>query len=185
MSEVFKQVKISEAYRLLHPKPVSLIISIRPSGELGVMPAAWITPLSRNPQLVGVSIAPIRHTYEVLRDAGDFTLNVMPKEHIKQVNFLGTISGKEKKDKIKMSGLTLTESRKVKSPHVLEALAVLECVVEKEVEAGDHIFIISRVMDSYVKPDVFDETYLPHRAKILFHLGGTNYVTLSDDVLKP
>ena len=185
MNGAFKQVESSEAYRLLHPKPVVLVVSISPSGEVGAMPAAWVTPLSRSPQLVGVSIAPSRHTYRVIKQSGDFTLNVMSRTHIGQVNFLGAVSGREKGDKLQASGLTLGKSRRVRSPHVLEALAVLECLVEKEVEAGDHVFIIGRVMDSYVRPEVFDKTYLPSMAKILFHLGGSRYVTISDEVLTP
>ncbi|MBS7621567.1 flavin reductase, partial [Candidatus Bathyarchaeota archaeon] len=48
---------------------------------------------------------------------------------------------------------------KVRPPHIGEALAVLECKVEKEVEVGDHVFFIGRVLEAYAKSGAFDEVY--------------------------
>lgn len=184
MSQIFEEVRTSNAYRLLHPKIVVLLISVNRAGAVNGMPAAWVTPLSRNPPLVGASIAPTRYTYGFLKDSGEFTLNVMSKDYVRTINFLGTVSGREK-DKLSECGLTLRASRRVKAPHVLEALAVLECVVYKEVEAGDHSFFMGRVVDAYVKPDIFDEVYNPRRAKLLLHSGGNIYATIADEVLTP
>lgn len=182
MSQAFESVRISEAYRLLHPKIAAILISINHSGAVNGMAVAWMTPLSRNPPLVGVSIAPTRYTYELLKDSREFTLNVMSKDYLRAVNFIGTVTGRGR-DKFKECGLTLGESRKVKAPHVSEALAVLECTVYKEVEAGDHSFVMGRVVDAYVKPGIFSEVYDARRTKMLLHLGGSMYTTISDEVL--
>jgi len=184
MSLEFEQVKTSETYRLLHPKIASIFISTNRIGAVNGMIAAWVTPLSRNPPLVGASIAPSRYTYEFLKDSGEFTINVMSMDHLREVHFLGTVSGRER-DKLRECGLTLRPSRRVKAPHVLEALAVLECSVYKEVEAGDHQFIMGRILDAYVKPGMFGEVYNPRRAKMLMHLGSSSYTTIIDDVLSP
>jgi len=109
----------------------------------------------------------------------------MSKEYAKQIHFLGTVSGRDHKDKLRESGLTISKSKKVKVPHVEEALAVLECKIEKLVEAGDHVFVIGRVLEAYAKSDVFDETYRPEKAKILLHLGGAYYTTISDEIIVP
>jgi len=184
MSGEFEHVRLSEAYRLLHPKIANLLISINRAGAVNGMIAAWVTPLSRNPPLVGASIAPSRYTYGFLKDSGEFTLNVMSRDHLSEVHFLGTVSGRDR-EKLRECGLTLRESRRVRAPHVLEALAVLECTVYKEVEAGDHVFFMGRVVDAYVKPGLFDEVYNTRRAKMLMHLGSTSYTTIIDEVLSP
>ena len=184
MSQTFEDVKTSNAYRLLHPKIVALLISVNHAGAVNGMPAAWVTPLSRNPPLVGASIAPTRYTYGFLKDSGEFTLNIISKDYVRTINFLGTVSGRDR-DKLRECGLTLRPSRRVRAPHVLEALAVLECTVYKEVEAGDHVLIMGRVVEAYVKQGIFEEVYNPRRAKMLMHLGSSSYTTIVDDVLSP
>lgn len=148
------------------------------------MIAAWATPLSFNPPLVGVSIAPSRYTHEVVKSSGEFTLNVMDRRYVRQVHFIGTVSGRGR-DKLSEAGLTLMDSRRVRSPHADEAMAVLECVVEREVPAGDHTLFIARIVDAYARRGVFDEVYRPDRAKILMHLGGSEYATIADELITP
>ena len=181
----FINVPLLSAYHLLHPKPAILVISADAAGRVNGMIAAWTTPVSHSPPLVGVSIAPKRYTYELIKESGEFTLNIMSKEYAKQINFLGTVSGRDRKDKLRESGLTISKSKKVKAPHVEEALAVLECKVEKEVEAGDHVFFIARILEAYAKSGVFDEIYKPEKAKILLHLGAADYVTISGETIRP
>ena len=180
----FTPVPVSSAYHLLHPKPAALIISIGSSGRANGMIAAWTTPLSCSPPLIGVSISPRRYTYKLIKESREFTLNILDVNHVKQVHFLGTVSGRSR-DKLKESGLTLSESKRVKPPHVEEALGVLECRVEKEVEAGDHVFFIARILEAYAKSEVFDEIYKPEKAKILLHLGAADYVTISGETIRP
>lgn len=177
-------IPISSAYHLLHPKPAALVISVDSSGRVNGMIAAWTTPLSHSPPLIGVSISPRRYTYELIKESQEFTLNILDVNYVKQVQFLGMVSGRSR-DKLKESGLTLSKSRKVKPPHVEEALGVLECRVEKEVEAGDHVFFIARILEAYARSEVFDEIYEPEKAKVLMHLGGSYYTTISDETITP
>ena len=183
-SKGFAAVSLLTAYHLLHPKPAILVISADSSGRASGMIASWTTPVSHSPLLVGVSIAPARYTYQLVKSSREFTLNVLDSRYVKHVNFLGTVSGRNR-DKLRESGLTVARSKKVKPPHVEEALAVLECAVEKEVEAGDHVFFIARVLEAYAKPEFFDEVYKPEKAKILMHLGGAYYTTVSDELITP
>jgi len=183
MHEDFIRIGAQASLRLIMPRPAILVISSDLSGKVNGMTAAWTTPLSHNPPLVGVSISPKRYTYQLIKESHDFTLNVLSVNYVRQVNFLGTVSGRNR-DKIRESGLTLSGSRIVRAPHVLEALAVLECIVENEVKAGDHNLFIARVVDAYVKNNTFEETYKPNKAKILMHLGGSCYVTLADELIE-
>lgn len=180
----FKKVKLSSAYRMINPRPAVLVISISPDGKANGMIAAWTTPLSLSPPLIGVSIAFERYTYELVKESGEFTLNVLDRRYLKQVHFLGTVSGRSR-DKLMECGLTVRRSRKVRAPHVAEAIGVLECKVEKDVEVGDHAFFIARVVDAYAKDEFFDEVYDPKKAKMLMHLGGAYYTTISDETITP
>lgn len=185
MSDVdFKNISPSTAYRLLHPKSAILVISSGPDGRANGMVAAWTTPLSMNPPLVGVAVAPSRYTHRLIKESREFTMNVLDMRYVRQIHFFGTVSGRNR-DKFSESGLTPMKSRKVSAPHVAEALAVLECRTENEVTTGDHTFFIARVVDAYVRRDAFDEVYLPERAKILLHLGGALYTVPGDELISP
>ena len=182
--EDFTAVPRSVAYRLIHPRPVAVIMARDGSGKVNGMTASWVTPLSHSPLLLGVSIAPSRYTYGLIKETGEFTVNVFTKKYLKQVYFIGTTSGRDV-DKLKQVELTLRESKKVRVPHLAEALAVLECRVEKEVEVGDHALFVARVVEAYAKKGTFDEIYDPKKAKILLHFGGSGYTTITDETLKP
>jgi len=182
-----KFVKVSREYghRLIHPKPAILVISRSLDGRVNAMTAAWSTPLSWDPPLVCVSISPKRYTHKLIKESREFTLNVLGADLVKEADYFGTVSGRDV-DKFKERKLTLLESKKVKTPHLAEALAVLECSLYKEVEAGDHTIFIGLVEEAYVKPGLMkDSRYDPRKAKILMHLGDDYYTTISDEVLRP
>jgi len=48
------------------------------------MPAIWCMPLSFNPPLVGVAIAPEHETYRIIMDAGAFGTNWLAFSHARQ-----------------------------------------------------------------------------------------------------
>lgn len=184
VAESFIPVEAPTSLRLIFPRPAVLVISVDDEGRANGMTAAWTTPLSHSPPLVGVSISPLRYTYQLIKRSGEFTLNVLDRNYTKQVHFIGTASGRNR-DKLAEASFNLRQSKKVKPPHIGEALAVLECKVEKEVEVGDHVFFISKVLEAYAKSEAFDGVYKPEKAKILMHLGGACYVTLTDEPIRP
>ena len=183
-AEELSEIPLKLATRLLHPKPAIIVISSDSSGRVNGMAAAWITPIARSPPTIGFSIASQRYTYELIKESKEFTLNIVDADYVDQVHLLGTISGRDR-DKLKESGLTLVASKNVKPPHIKEALAVLECRVKNELEIGDRIFIIAEVVAAYARKDLFTEVYDPEKARILMQLGGANYTTITNQLIKP
>ena len=51
---------------------------------------------------------------------------------------------------------------------------------------GDHILIVGEVLEAYVKSGVMKRgIYDPRVAKVLMHLGGVGYITISDEIITP
>ena len=181
----FVKVSTSTAYHLLHPQPAVIVVSLDSKGKPSGMTAAWTSPISMDPPLISVSIAPRRYTYRLIKETGDFTINVLDVSLVAEAHFFGTRSGR-RVDKFAESGLTAERSLKVKSPHIKEALAVLECNLHREIELGDHILIVGEVLEAYVKPGMMKRgIYDPKVAKVLMHLGGVGYVTVADEIINP
>ena len=73
---MFKKVELANAFRLLHPR-FTVLVTSEFEGKRGVMAASWVTPVSREPAIVAVSISPKRETFKLIVKSGCFALNVM------------------------------------------------------------------------------------------------------------
>ena len=183
--EGFIRIHTSTAYHLLHPRPAVIVVSLDSNGKPNGMTAAWTTPVSMKPPLITVSIAPRRYTYKLIKETGDFTVNVLGVNLVAEADLFGTRSGREI-DKFVESGLTAERSLRVKSPHIKEALAVLECSLYREIELGDHILVVGEVLEAYAKPGITRRgIYDPKVAKVLMYLGSMSYITVTDEVINP
>ena len=162
----------NDDYRVLHPRPVYLIVS-GGEGKYNIMAASWVTPLSEEPPRLGVAIDRESYTYELIHKYKEFTVNVIDPTLIDKVWYVGTKSGR-KEDKIKAVGLTLHPSNKISVPGLAESLAFIECRVVNEVHVGEVAFFIADMVEIHVKPELYDPKYGWNikKARILLHISG-------------
>lgn len=88
----------------------------------GFVGAMWNTPYA----VVAVRLS--RHTHEFLENSDSFTLCAFPKEYRKDLDLLGSVSGRDR-DKIAESSLHPIAAQKVASPSYEEATLSIECRV--------------------------------------------------------
>jgi len=169
----WKNISFHEWPYILHPRPV-VVVASEYGGKLSAMAASWVTPVSRNPPVVAVAIAKKRLTYELIVKSREFSVNLLPLNLLEKIHFLGSVSGRELPNKIEEAKLTITKGRKVKVPIILESLAIVECVLWKNVEAGDHNIVVGKIVEVYAKPEfnVFKEETI---RKIPLHVGRNVY----------
>ena len=122
------------------------------SGD-NMMAAAWLSQVSVDPPLFMVSLRKERYTYEKVQETGEIAINMMPIEHADKVHFCGTRSGR-KVDKFAETGLTRRKPVMTSSVLVEQAIAIYECRVVNEVEAGDHQLIVAEVVFVHRKKGV-------------------------------
>jgi len=170
-------------YYILYPRPV-VVVSASADGCESAMAASWCSPVSRDPPLVMVAIAPTRYTYELIKSSGEFAINILDYRFCKEVNFLGIVSGRDYPDKIERSKLHKIKAKKIKAPIISESTAVLECKLYKEISlGGDHVMVIGKVIEAYAKeplkgiPDI--KSY-----RTLLQLAGTTYTTTITSYIK-
>lgn len=73
-----------------------------------------------------VMVRPSRYTYELIEDADDFTVNVMPADKSKTVKFCGVASGRDT-DKLMACELTTSPGQAVQAPVINEGIIHYEC----------------------------------------------------------
>ncbi len=143
---------MSEALDYL-PLPLVIVTAgdIDNPRKRGGMAAAWVCRVSWEPPLFSVAFAPTRYTYELIKEFREFAINVVPPE-LEEVTFrvFGSMSGREV-DKFEVAKVRIKRGRRIRAPVLEDALAIIECIYESEFEAGDHIVVIGRAIDSYVQ----------------------------------
>jgi flavin reductase (DIM6/NTAB) family NADH-FMN oxidoreductase RutF len=104
-----------------------LLASIGANGKANVMTIGWgtIGAVWGRPMFV-VFVKHSRHTYSLMEEVSDFTVNVFPKELGAAVKPCGSISGRDH-DKFAEAHLTQIPSHEVHSPSIQECVLHYEC----------------------------------------------------------
>lgn len=132
-------------YYLLHPRPAYVIGSGKFGERINFMAASWVSPVSEEPERVMIALDKGSYTYELIKEYGEFTVNVLPMKLVNAIYCVGSISGRER-DKASRCGLTPEKGRRVSAPVVKEAVGFLECKVYARVDSGDTELILGDVL---------------------------------------
>ena len=145
--------------KLTDPRQVILVTSREEMEILGkkevkdnIITVAWHMPVSFEPFLYAISVGKTRFSCKIIQKSKAFVVNFVPFELKEQALKCGMISG-EHKDKFKETKLGKEEAKSVDCLRIKEALAYIECEVVNEVDAGDHIIFIGKVLNSGVKKE--------------------------------
>jgi len=161
-----------------------LVAALVNEHHVNLMTAAWCMPVSASPPMIAISIAPRRFTHELILRNREFTINIMSMEHLKEVHYCGTVSGRAE-DKLSRTGFTLEKSSKIRTPYLREAVAALECVLANSVRAGDHTLFLGEVVEAHVRRGIFDRKYLIDRVDLILYVGEGEYTTTLKSTKKP
>ena len=166
---------MAEMREVVNPRQVVLITSrthmvpkFRAKAEEkdNVMAVAWHMPVSFEPPFYAISVGKQRYSLEMIRKGRSFVVNFMPYTMKKKVLSAGRISG-EHTNKFAEIGLEKEDAETIDCCRLKDALACLECEVEQEIEAGDHIIFIGRVLKAIKKKE----------GKRIYQTGGDKFTT--------
>jgi flavin reductase (DIM6/NTAB) family NADH-FMN oxidoreductase RutF len=118
------------------------VVGVAHEGRSDAFTAAWITQVSFDPLLLGLSINPEHASYALLRDSQAFAVNVLKRDQLDLARHFGTQSGR---DRDKLSGMRWRLGE-VGAPVLLDAAAYLECRVTGIVSAGDHELVLGQAI---------------------------------------
>jgi len=127
----------------------------------------WHMPVSFEPMLFAISVGKTRFSLKLIEDSKVFIVNFLPINLEESAWFCGTQSG-EHIDKFEKMKLTKVEGNSVDCPYIKEASGILECKVVNQIEAGDHIIYVGKVMN----------TEQISNGKRLFHIEGDRFTGL-------
>ena len=118
---------------------VTVVTGHGPDGPAGLA-ANSFTSVSLDPPLVLVCMAHTSSTWPAIRDSGHFAVNILGEHQEDTCRRFGARSG----DRFEGVGWT---AGKTGSPVLHEAIAFVDCVIDAEHDAGDHVIVGGRVLD--------------------------------------
>lgn len=150
---------------LLAPVPPALI-SCGTLEKPNVMTAAWTGIIASDPAMTYVSIRPSRYSHQLIKESGEFVINLTHLPLVKAADWCGVKSGKNV-DKFKEMGLTAAPCSKIKAPQIEEAPVSLECKVKSVTNYGTHDMFLAEI----VAVDV-DDKYIDEEGKLWLEKAG-------------
>ncbi len=141
---------------MLYPLPVVMVSAADKEGRDDIITVAWAGTVCTNPPMVSISIRPERYSYHMIRETGEFVINLTTEELVFATDYCGVKSGRDV-DKFKETGLTREKAEKVKAPMIAEAPVSIECKVKEIRELGSHHMFIAQVAAVHADEKYMDE----------------------------
>jgi len=113
--------------------------------ERNIITVGIVHAMSLKPAIVGIGVAPARHSHKLLQKYPDFSVNIPGKEMLDQVNFCGSKSGRDV-DKFKEARLTAVKGKKIASPVIGECLVTIECKKTGSLDIGDRTWFYGEIV---------------------------------------
>lgn len=140
---------------LLAPMP-PVMVSCGSFEKSNIITVAWTGILNTHPPMTYISVRPSRHSYEIIKESGEFAINLTPADLVKKADFCGIYTGK-KVDKFEKCGFNKQEGSVVSCPIIAECPLTLECKVKEIVPLGTHDMFISEIVAVDVAEELLDE----------------------------
>ena len=139
---------------MLYPAPAAMV-SCKYGDIENIITVSWAGTICTNPPMLSISIRPSRYSYELIKNSGEFVVNLPGKDLAFSADFCGVKSGREV-DKFSYLKLTKEKASIVNVPMIKEAALSIECKVKDIIELGSHHMFIADVVALNVNEDLID-----------------------------
>jgi len=147
-----KRAGLGEAMARTYPNGIIMAVARGPSGKYNPITLGLFMQTSGDPPMFAISVAPERYSFEVIRSSKQFVLSYPSLEMASDALFHGTHSGRNM-DKLAECKTRTQPASKIDCVLLSDAVANLECELVGELESGDHVIFLGRVVASHVNED--------------------------------
>jgi flavin reductase (DIM6/NTAB) family NADH-FMN oxidoreductase RutF len=152
---------------LLSPVPPALV-SCGTLERPNLFTVAWTGIVCSDPPKAYISVRPERYSYDLIKNSGEFVINLPTAGLVRDIDFCGVRSGRDI-DKIEATGLKISPSFQVAAPTVNKSPLSLECRVSQIIPLGSHDMFLADIVAVGVEEQLVD-------AKGKLHLEGCRLV---------
>ena len=142
---------------MLYPLPAVMVSCKRQGEKPNIITVAWTGTVCSSPAMVSISVRKERYSYEIIKETGEFVINLVNRDIVYAADYCGVKSGRDT-DKYKEMKLTPLESRFVQTPGISESPVNIECKVKQIIPLGSHDMFLAEVAGVTVDDRYMDET---------------------------
>ena len=141
---------------MLYPLPAVMVTVADGEGKDNIITIAWTGTICTNPPMVSISVRKSRYSYEMLKNSGEFVINLTTEKLAYATDYCGVKSGRDV-DKFLEMKLTRGKALKVKAPLIEESPVNIECRVTSVEELGSHVLFLAKVEAVHADEKYMDE----------------------------
>ena len=139
----------------IYPIP-AVMVSCGTMEKSNIITVAWTGILNTNPAIVYISVRPTRYSYNLIKEQGEFVINLTTKDLVRATDWCGVKTG-AKVDKFKEMKLHKEKAIFVQCPLIKESPVSVECKVKEIKELGSHHLFVADVLSIDADEKYIDE----------------------------
>ena len=148
---------------LLYPVPALMVSCGTKDGRTNIMTAGWTGTVCTNPPMAYVSIRPSRVSYDMIKESGEFVLNLNTEKLAAAADQCGVVSAKDCPDKWALTGLTRGKANHLEyAPIIMESPLNIECRLKEIIPLGSHDMFLGEVVGIDVSEEYMGENGFIH-----------------------
>ncbi len=170
MKEAKRILEGRQAWRpgnMLYPLPAVMVSAADKEGNANILTVAWTGTVCSDPAMLYISVRPERYSYHMIRETGEFVVNLTTEKLAYATDWCGVRSGRDV-DKWKEMKLSKGVSESLAyAPVILESPVNIECQVTEVKELGSHHMFLAEVTAVQI-----DERYMKKNGKFMLNSTG-------------
>ena len=143
---------------VIYPVP-AVMVSCGTMEKKNIITVAWTGTVNSDPAMTYVSIRPSRHSYQIIKERGEFVINLVTEKLAYACDYCGVKSGRDI-DKFAEMKLTAKKGEKVDAPIIYESPVNIECKVKEIIPLGTHHMFLAEVVAVHADEISLDITCL-------------------------
>lgn len=139
---------------MIYPLP-AVLVTCGNSKHSNMLTVSWTGTVCTNPPMCYVSVRPERHSYAMIKEQMEFTINLTTEAMAHATDWAGVRSGADY-DKWAETGLTPEPGVKVACPNIAESPISIECRVKEIMHLGSHDMFLAEVINVLAEESLLD-----------------------------
>lgn len=149
---------------MLYPLPVVMVSLADRDGKYNIITLAWVGTVCSEPPMVSISVRPERYSYPILKETGEFVINLTTRKLAFATDYCGVKSGRDV-DKFREMDLTPLPASEVKAPLIAQSPVNIECRVTQVQPLGSHDMFLAKVVAVHAEEEYMDDNHKFHLEK--------------------
>ena len=146
---------------MLNPVPAVMVSCADREGKPNIITIAWAGTVCTNPPMVSISVRPTRYSYDMIRETGEFVINLVRFDHYPDIH-CDEQGGAEHNDRLirrmLAEGGEALKVEGVSVPGIAESPVSIACRVVEERALGSHTMFLAEVVGVTTDDRYLDET---------------------------